>query len=73
MSKHYTKEELDFYRNRQMSVLGRISCASHLETCPECAKLMEELKADDELIKELRASVQVYDEISKTVLKHEKK
>ncbi|MGI6355779.1 MAG: hypothetical protein ACOX6W_11900 [Lentisphaeria bacterium] len=26
--KHYTKEELELYRHGQMSVLGKINCAS---------------------------------------------
>ena len=33
--KHYTEEELEMYRNAQMSVLGRIACASHLQNCTE--------------------------------------
>ncbi len=60
--KHYTKEELDMYRHGQMSVLGRIGCASHLQNCSECAKLMEELKEDDKLIADLRSSIQQYRE-----------
>lgn len=58
--KHYTKETLELYRNGKMSVLGRISCQSHLQKCPECSKLMEELKEDDHLITKLRASLQIY-------------
>lgn len=62
--KHYTQEELELYRNGQMSVLGRIACASHLRECPDCMKLMEELKEDDKLIASLRSSVQIYQELS---------
>ena len=58
--KHYTREELELYRNGQMSVLGRIACTSHLRECPECMKIMEELKEDDVLIANLRSSVQQY-------------
>ena len=60
--KHYTKEELEMYRNEQMSVLGRIACAGHLRDCAECAKRLEELKDDDKLIAELRSSIQQYRE-----------
>ena len=62
--KHYTREELELYRNGQMSVLGRITCTSHLRECPECMKIMEELKEDDKLIANLRSSVQLYQELS---------
>lgn len=62
--KHYTREELELYRNGQMSVLGRIACTSHLRECGECMKIMEELKEDDKLIANLRSSVQIYQELS---------
>jgi hypothetical protein len=61
--KHYTREELELYRNGQMSVLGRITCTSHLRECTECMKLMEELKEDDKLIANLRNSVLIYQEL----------
>ena len=40
--KHYTKEELELFRNGKMSLLSRISCSGHLKNCPDCAGLMEE-------------------------------
>ena len=61
--KHYTREELELYRNGQMSVLGRITCTSHLRECENCKKILEELKEDDRLIAELRSSVQIYQEL----------
>ena len=64
--KHYTKEELDLYRNGKMSVLGKISCAAHLKSCPECATLLQELEEDDKLIAHLRASVQIYSDLSES-------
>ena len=42
--KHYTREELELYRNGQMSVLGRIACTSHLRECAECMKIMDECR-----------------------------
>lgn len=63
--KHYTKEELELYRNREMSVLGRICCSSHLAECTECAKLLAELKTEDAFVAELRESVKCFDEVSK--------
>ena len=58
--KHYTREELELFRNGQMSVLGRITCASHLRECAKCMKIMDELKEDDKLIVNLRSSVLLY-------------
>ena len=61
---HYTKEELDQYRNGGMSVLGKIRCSAHLKTCPACAKLLEELNADDQLLRDLRGSVELYQQLA---------
>ena len=66
MSGHYSKEELELYRNHQMSVLGQISCSAHLKACPACAKLLEELKAEDLFLHDLRASVKIYGMLSKS-------
>lgn len=62
--KHYTSEKLDLYRHRQMGVLGRIRCASHLKECAECRERLAELQADDRLVAELRESVRIYKELS---------
>ena len=67
--KHYTQEELELYRNGQMSVLGRIACTSHLRECAECLKIMEELKEDYKLIANLRSSVQQFLKLSEIVKK----
>ena len=61
---HYTKEELDQYRNGEMSVLGKIRCSAHLKNCPECAKLLEELNSDDQLLRDLRGSVELYQQLA---------
>ena len=67
---HYTKEELDQYRNGGMSVLGKIRCSAHLKSCPECAKLLEELNADDQLLRDLRGSVELYQQLAPKVSSH---
>ena len=64
MKEHYSKEELELYRNHQMSVLGQISCSVHLKECPACAKLLKELDEDDRFLRDLRSSVQIYDMLS---------
>ncbi|MBE6404860.1 MAG: hypothetical protein E7040_02425 [Lentisphaerae bacterium] len=61
---HYTKEELDSYRNARMSILGRINCSVHLRECKTCQKLLEELEEDDKLIKDIRSSVDIYEALS---------
>ena len=61
MANHYTKEDLELYRNHQMSLLGRLTFQAHLKECPECAQLLKELSEDDDFIRQLRASAQIYE------------
>ena len=61
MANHYTKEDLELFRNHQMSILGRLACQVHLKECPECAALLKELSEDDDFIRQLRASAQIYE------------
>lgn len=68
---HYTKEELDQYRNGGMSVLRKISCAAHLKNCEACAKLLKELEADDQLLRDLRGSVALYQQLAPKVPPHQ--
>lgn len=63
MAKHYTKEDLELFRNHQMSILGRLSCQAHLKECPECAAMLKELSEDDDFIRRLRASARIYEAI----------
>ena len=63
MANHYTKEDLELFRNHQMSILGRLTCQAHLKECPECAALLKELSEDDDFIRQLRASAQIYEAI----------
>ena len=63
MANHYTKEDLELFRNHQMSILGRLACQAHLKECPECAALLKELSEDDDFIRQLRASAQIYEAI----------
>ena len=63
MANHYTKEELELFRNHQMSILGRLTCQAHLKECPECTRLLKELSEDDDFIRQLRASAQIYEAI----------
>ena len=63
MSAHYTKEKLELYRNDLMSTADHQTCKAHLNECPECARLLEELSEDDEFIRQLQTSVQVFESI----------
>lgn len=63
--KHYTKEELESYRQHGMSVLGRLACSAHLKECAACADLLKELEADDAFVMELRDSIRIFDEAAK--------
>ena len=63
MAKHYSKEELELFRNHQMSILGRLACQAHLKECSECSNLLKELFEDDVFIRQLRASALLYEEI----------
>ena len=65
MANHYTKEDLELFRNHQMSILGRLTCQAHLKDCPECTALLKELSDDDDFIRQLRASAHIYEEIVK--------
>ena len=65
MANHYTKEDLELYRNHQMSLLGRLTFQAHLKECPECAQLLKVLSEDDDFIRQLRASAQIYEAIVK--------
>ena len=58
--RHYTEDELELFRHKEMSVLGRINCASHLKECPACAKLLAELEENDKLVQEVRNSMQSF-------------
>ena len=61
--KHYSKEELELYRNHQMSVLKRIVCAGHLNECRICSRRLKELEADDLFLNELRSSIRIFQDV----------
>ena len=63
--KHYSKEELERYRNHEMPVLKRILCAGHLTECRVCSSRLEELNADDHFLDELRSSIRIFQKIQK--------
>ena len=63
MANHYSKEDLELFRNHQMSILGRLTCQAHLKECSDCARLLKELSEDDDFIRQLRASARIYEAI----------
>ncbi len=64
--KHYTKEELELYRSKEMPFISRMSCATHLKECVECASLLKELEEEDAFVVELRESIRLFDELSQS-------
>ena len=64
--KHYTKEELELYRHKEMPLLSRMRCATHLKQCVECASLLKELETEDAFVAELRESIRLFAELSKS-------
>ncbi len=63
--KHYTKDELEQYRNKGMSVFGRMNCAAHLKECVSCAMLLAELDDDAVFVGKIRESIKRYEEATK--------
>ena len=59
--KHYTKEELEQYRNKEMSVIKRINCSAHLKECASCSTLLSELDDDAAFVGKLRESIKRYE------------
>ena len=62
--RHYTTEELDRYRNGDMNILIRISCAGHLKQCDSCRNLLETLKQDDQLLETVRRNLARFKAVS---------
>ncbi len=67
--RHYTTEDLDRYRNGDMNMLSRISCAGHLKQCEVCRNLLETLKQDDILLETVRKSIARFHAASKEQVK----
>ena len=63
--KHYTKEELEQYRNGEMTVFGKMKCAAHLKECDSCATLLAELDDDTAFVGKLRDSLKRYEEAAR--------
>ncbi|MBR4674665.1 MAG: hypothetical protein IKP00_09385 [Victivallales bacterium] len=64
--KHYTKEELELYRSKEMPFISRMKCTDHLKQCVECASLLKELETEDAFVAELRESIKLFDELSQS-------
>ena len=62
--KHYTKKDLELYRDGKMSVLSRISCKNHLKSCEICQKREQEIDDDKLLIADLRSSIKLFETLS---------
>ena len=63
--KHYTKAELEQYRNGEMSVFGKMKCEAHLKECESCATLLAELDDDAAFVDKIRESLKRYEEAAR--------
>ena len=52
--RHYTREELDRFRHKDMGLFSRFICTGHLVLCSSCRNLLKILSEDDALLNELR-------------------
>ncbi len=55
--KHYTREELDQYRHKDMSFILRLICRAHLSICSQCRQKLSKLHDDDTLLRRLKDSL----------------
>jgi len=63
--KHYTVEELDRFRNKDMSVLARIKCSEHLKKCDLCRALLGNLHLDDMFVADLQNALKLMNDQSR--------
>ena len=56
--KHYTSEELDQYRHRDMNVFSRFFCGAHLCICARCRNQLSQLHHDDALLMKIKDSLE---------------
>jgi hypothetical protein len=54
---HYSKIELDRYLHNNMNMLARLSCTKHIKQCDNCNQLLNEIKADEQMLKDIRNGV----------------
>ena len=55
--KHYTSEELDQYRHKDMNFILRLICRIHLCVCSSCREQMALLNHDDQLLMKIKNSI----------------
>lgn len=61
--KHPSREKIERYIDRNLNIISRIKCASHLKKCPDCSRVYEELKKEREFIESLKSSCKRQDEL----------
>lgn len=55
--KHYLIEDLEQYRNHEMSLLKRALCRFHVSHCFECSSLIKELEEQDQLTEQIQQAL----------------
>ena len=70
--KHYSKEELKLFRNRELSLWNQMVCRAHLKKCTGCRTLLQSLEKDNPLLNTLQESVRVLNELADLRIKNRK-
>ena len=58
--KHYSKTELENFRNGDMTEVRSKKCRMHLDICEKCRNLLQELYIDDKFIDLLKRAVELF-------------
>lgn len=67
--KHYSELELERYLNSEMPCFSRFFCNRHLQKCPSCRVLLNDLREDRQLATEVRKSVKTLEEVKQEIEK----
>lgn len=70
--KHYSKEELNLYRNRELGIWNQMVCKAHLKKCAECRKVLENLEKENPLLNSLQEGVRILNELADLRVKNGK-
>ncbi len=70
--KHYSKEELELYRNRELGLWNQMVCRAHLKKCTQCRTLLQRLEKDNPLLNSLKEGVRILNELADLRVKNGK-
>ena len=70
--RHYSKEELELFRNRELSLWNQMVCRAHLKKCAGCRTLLQSLEKNNSLLSSLKESVRFLNELADLRVKKQK-